>query len=58
MAVPKKRVSKSKKRIHRKNWYKKSYKKIFKAISLSKSNIKNKIKLTLQIKKVGFSSCL
>nr|QES95313.1 ribosomal protein L32 [Nitzschia sp. (in: diatoms)] len=55
MAVPKKRVSKSKKRMHKKNWYKKSYKNVFKAISLSNSNIKNKIKLLLQIKKFGFT---
>nr|BCQ06587.1 ribosomal protein L32 [Nitzschia putrida] len=55
MAVPKKRVSKSRKRIHKKNWYKKSYKNILKSISLSKSNLKNKIKLLLQAKKLGFS---
>nr|BBC77481.1 ribosomal protein L32 [Nitzschia sp. PL3-2] len=49
MAVPKKKVSKMKRNIHKSTWKKKASIKTQKALSLAKSNIKN-----FKLNKKGF----
>nr|BBC77692.1 ribosomal protein L32 [Nitzschia sp. NIES-3576] len=44
MAVPKKKVSKMKRNLHRSAWKKKAFKKAQKALSIAKSNIYEKLK--------------
>nr|BBC77587.1 ribosomal protein L32 [Nitzschia sp. PL1-4] len=52
MAVPKKKVSKMKRNIHRSLWKKKAFKKAKKFLSIAKSNLSQK--LDLRVKNNGF----